>query len=223
MDDIREAESLIIDTQAVPYGALNLSLPNTFGEQFIVPLVAEFMLLHRHLKVNANISTRNVDLIEEGFDIAVRIGDIPDSRLVARQLCNMRWSVCASPRYLEEFGAPQHPDELQDHACLVFSLYGVMDDVSWSFDQDKTGKGVPVRAVFFSNNADALLEAAKKGVGLIYLPELFTTKDIESGMLHRVLDGWSSETAISAIYPYSRHLSSKVRQFIDFLVERLPV
>lgn len=223
LDDIRESESLIIDTQAIPYGVLNLNLPNTFGEQFIAPLVSEFMIRHRQLKVNVTISTRNADLIEEGVDIAVRIGDIPDSRLVARQLCATRWVVGGNPDYLKEYGVPQHPDELQNHACLVFSLYGVVDDAVWVFNRNNKEEKFHIPGVFFSNNGDALLAAARKGVGLIYLPEIFMTQDIESSKLCRVLADWYLPTTVSAVYPYSRHLSPKVRQFIDLLVERLSI
>ncbi len=221
VDDIREAESLILEAKDIPQGTLNLSLPNTFGEQFIVPIIGEFMLKYRQLKVNANISTRNADLLEERLDLAIRIGDIPDSRLVARKLCSTNWIICGSPDYITNYGLPEHPDDLQNHLCLIFSLYGIFDGAVWTLQNQGARQKYHVQGVFCSNDGNALLSAVRKGVGLVYLPEIFVTDDLSSGALCCVLDDWALPTRISAIYPYSRHLSPKIRIFIDFLLEHL--
>lgn len=223
MDDIRESESIILETQSIPQGVLNLSLPNTFGEHFVIPIIGEFMLKYRQLQVNANISTRNVDLLEEGVDLAIRMGHIPDSRLVARKLCVTRWVVCGSPEYLANHGTPEHPNDLQKHLCLIFNLYGIFDNATWSFQSQKKLEKYPVHGVFCSNDGNALLSAVRKGVGLAYLPEFFFAEELANGSLRRVLDDWSLPTVISAVYPYSRHLSQKIRMLIDFMLERLAV
>ncbi len=223
VDDIREAESLILEADGVPQGILNLSLPNTFGERFIVPIISDFILKYRRLKVNTIISTRNADLIDEGLDLAIRIGDIPDSRLVARKLCETQWIVCGSPDYLTTYGVPKHPNDLQNHLCLVFSLYGISDDITWTLRAQNKSEKFHVQGIFCSNDGNALLSAVRKGVGLVYLPEIFVADDLASGTLSRVLNDWALPTCISAIYPYSRHLSPKVRTFIDFLLERLEI
>lgn len=221
LEQVEQAQSMLHSSDAVASGTLNLSLPNTFGEQFIVPLVAEFMLENPQLKVNANITTRNTDLIDEGIDLAVRIGNLPDSQLIARELYQSPWLVCAHPNYLDRYGIPEHPEQLHEHACLVFSLYGVIENPSWTFSSTSDTQKFPVKGVFFSNNADALLAAARKSVGLIYIPEILMRKDIAENTLQPILTNWSTTTSISAVYPYSRHLVPKVRLLIDFLIDRM--
>lgn len=223
LDDIRESELMIFETQSIPQGVINLSLPNTFGEHFIVPIIGEFMLKHRQLRVNANVSTRNADLLEEGIDLAIRIGDPPDSRLVARNLCVTRWIVCGSPEYLAHYGIPEHPNDLQMHPCLIFSLYGIFEDAIWTFQSQNKAEKYHVPGVFCSNDGNALIGAVRKGVGLVYLPEIFVAEDLARGELSQVLGDWSLPTVISAVYPYSRHLSQKIRTLIDFLLERLAI
>lgn len=219
--DILDTEALILESKSVPQGILNISLPATLGEQFIVPLLAEFMQQHRKLSVNVKITTRVIDIIDEGMDLAIRLGHLPDSNLMARKLGESRWIISASPSYLKEFGIPQTPQELQKHRCLAFGLYGLNEEMTWKFSCTGKNQTYKINPVFVSNNGAALHAAALKGVGLMYLPEFFVAKDIASNKLQHILPDCFQDMPISAIYPHSHHLSPKVRLCIDFLVESL--
>lgn len=221
LDEVREAESVVSDIKGEPQGVLNISLPNTFGERFIVPLIATFMSRHSNLRVNTTISTRNVDLLAEGYDIAIRIGELAESRLVARKIGMIHFIVCATPKYFETFGTPETPEALHDHQCLIFDLYGAHDQSFWSFSHEKAIRRFPVKGVFFSNIADSIINCALQHVGLLYLPELFLREQLKTGQLVQVLPDWGLETQVSLVYPYSRHLSIKVRRFVDFLVDTI--
>ncbi|MCH9698014.1 MAG: LysR family transcriptional regulator [Gammaproteobacteria bacterium] len=221
LDEVREAESVVSEIKGEPQGVLNISLPNTVGERYIVPLIAGFMSRHPGIRVNASISTRNVDLLEENFDLAIRIGKLAESRLVARKLTDIRWIVCASPDYCKNYGVPATPDELVQHNCLVFDLFGAHSESYWSLSNAGQITRFPVKGIYFSNNADSLINCALEDIGLVYLPDLFLRDYINKAALQQVLTDWGSETALSLVYPYSRHLSIKVRRFVDYLIENL--
>lgn len=221
MDDILDAQAIIQESQSIPQGTLNISLPATLGEQFIVPLLSEFMQQHSQLTINVEISTRVVDIVNEGLDMVIRLGHLPDSNLMARKLGETRWIVCASSKYLDQYGTPQTPDELIQHRCLVFSLYGLNEEMSWKFFQAGKLTSYRVNPVFVSNNGAALHAAGIKGVGLIYLPEFFVAKDLGNNKLHHILPSCFQDMPISAVYPHSHHLSPKVRFCIDFLTKSL--
>ncbi len=221
LDDIFETEAMIMESKIVPQGILNISMPATLGEQFLVPLLGEFMQQHRELIVNAKITTRTIDIIEEGMDLAVRLGHLPDSNLMARKLGETRWIVCASPDYLDEYGTPQLPDDLQQHRCLTFGLHGFKHEMTWDFSSTGKKQTFRINPVFISNNGAALIAAARKGVGLTFLPEFFSATDLTENKLQHVLIDCFQDMPISAIYPYSHYLLPKVRLCIDFLVEAL--
>ncbi len=221
LEDVREAESVVSEIKGEPQGDLNISLPNTLGERYIVPIIAEFMMRHANLRANVSISTRNVDLLAEGYDLAVRIGKIAESRMVARELGVMRYVICATPEYLHKFGVPDSPEELRKFKCIVFGLHGVHDQSFWNLSDTHTSDRFPVNGIYVSNNADSLISCALQHVGLIYLPELFVGQYLQNGQLVRVLEQWGLSTPVSIIYPYSRHLSIKVRRLVDFMVERI--
>ncbi len=221
LDEVREAESVVSEIKGEPQGVLNISLPNTIGERFIVPIIARFMSRHPDLRVHASISTRTVDLMDEDFDLAIRIGEIAESRLVARKLGMMEFIVSATPAYFEKNGFPETPEQLCDYDCLVFDVYGAHKEVFWTLNNTEITKRFAVNGIYFSNNADSLINCALQDVGLLYLPELFLREQLESGELIHVLPEWGMETQLSIIYPYSRHLSIKVRRFVDYLVKEI--
>jgi DNA-binding transcriptional LysR family regulator len=219
MEEIRDTNALILESKEVPQGVLNISLPATLGEQFIVPVLTEFMLQNRQLKLNVKISTRTIDFFDEGMDLAVRIGHLPDSNLMARKLCDTRWIVCASPHYLEEYGTPRSPEELVEHVCLSYGHYGIAEEMNWTFTNAEKKQRYRINPVFVSNNGEAIGAAARNGLGLAYLPELFFADDLAANKLCRVLADYYQDTPITAIYPYSHFVSPKVRLSIDFLVQ----
>jgi DNA-binding transcriptional LysR family regulator len=160
-----------------------------------------------------------VDLVEEGYDIAVRIGRLPDSSLVARRLTPCRLAVCASPAYLARHGAPRVPQDLRHHNCLLYAYSNRPD--SWEF-QGKAGEvEVRLSGNFMANNGDVLLGAALAGQGIIQQPTFIVGDALRDGRLVRLLPGWRLRSIdVHAVYPSARHLSPKVRGFVDFLAAR---
>jgi DNA-binding transcriptional LysR family regulator len=220
LDDLEEAEQAVNRMQTAPHGTLRLTVPMSFGINYLAEATTEFMREHEALKVELSFADRVVDLIAEGFDLAVRIGVLEDSGLMARKLADMERFIVASPGYLEEHGAPTSLDDLDDHECLLYSYQRT--GASWPLrGPDGTEKLVRVDGRFRANNGDALLEAARCGIGLAFLPDFITAGALERGELVTVLDEWVDDRpAIWALYPHTRHLSAKVRLYIDFLVER---
>jgi DNA-binding transcriptional LysR family regulator len=166
------------------------------------------------------LSERIVDLVDEGFDVAVRVEPLPDSSLVSRQLASYRLVICGAPAYFKKRGVPRTPDDLADHNCLTFT--GSADMRAWPFVSPKAeALGVPVHGNLRSNSAAALLLGALRGQGLIYMPSYLVGDALQSGRLRTVLDDYAATCLkVRAIYPHSRHLSAKVRTFVDFLAER---
>jgi DNA-binding transcriptional LysR family regulator len=161
-----------------------------------------------------------VDLVESGFDVAVRIGRLADSSLVARRLAPARIVVCASPAYLAAHGTPQTPDELRTHECLCYS--NLLPSEEWRFTEPG-GKSriVEVRGRLRANNGDALRAAALQGVGIVSLPSFIVGEDLKAGTLVQILEPYSArDAAIHAVFPHARHLSPKVRAFVEFLADR---
>lgn len=217
VEGLHEAEAAIKDLQARPIGLLSLTCATTFGERYLAPLVNDFMGLHPQLEVRLHLTNRQVDIIDEGFDIAVRMGALEDSSLVARRLCERREYVVGSPAYFTHRSQPHALSELVHHRCLI----GSRDH--WRFAVAGVRREVRVAGPWESNSGPALLDAALKGLGLAQLPDYYVEPHLASGELLSVLDAYRhDDSAVWAITPRHRHRSPKIRQFIDFLVERLP-
>ncbi|WP_346796089.1 LysR substrate-binding domain-containing protein [Halomonas sp. Bachu 37] len=216
-DGLREAESALNELQAVPRGVLRITAATTFGERYIAPLVNDFQCLHPQLDIHLHFTNRSVELIDEGFDIAIRMGVLKDSSLIARRLCERREFVVATPDYFARAGTPHSLGELSRHQCLVGSRN------SWLFEVAGQRKEVRVEGRWQGNSGPALLDAALKGLGIAQLPDYYVEPHLRSGALRAVLGAFQHhDTAVWAVYPRHRHLSPKIRQFVDFLVERLP-
>ncbi|MBH8579021.1 LysR family transcriptional regulator [Bisbaumannia pacifica] len=216
-DGFREAEAAITDFQARPKGVLKLTAATTFGERFVAPLVNDFQRLHPQLEVQMHFTNRQVELIDEGYDIAVRMGVLKDSTLIARRLCERREYVVGSRAYFEQVSRPHSLAELGNHRCLV----GSRD--SWLFEVEGVRREIRVQGKWRADSGPALLDAALKGLGLAQLPDYYVEEYLASGELISVLDTFRHrDTAVWAVYPRHRHLSPKVRQFVDHLVAYLP-
>ncbi|MCE9665671.1 LysR substrate-binding domain-containing protein [Halomonas sp. M5N1S17] len=221
-DGFREAEAAINDLEALPRGVLKLTSATTFGERFIAPLVNDFLKLHPQLHVRMHFTNRQVDIIDEGYDIAIRMGTLKDSTLIARRLCERHEYLVGSPEYFTRVPQPHTLSELSSHSCLV----GSRDH--WRFDVEGVRREVRVEGAWEANSGPALLDAALKGLGLAQLPDYYVDSYLASGELISVLEPYQhDDTAVWAVYPRHRHRSPKVRQFIDYLVahieEQLPV
>jgi DNA-binding transcriptional LysR family regulator len=217
--DIEEAERAAADLHAEPRGTLRVNAPMSFGMMHIAPAIADFLGRYPGLDIDMDLNDRFVDLVDEGYDVAVRVGRLRDSSLVARRLAPSRRVVVGSPVYFRKHGRPQHPDELAEHNCLIYTNAPLAEQ--WQFRVDGEARSVRVSGCLRVNNGEVLREAAIAGQGLTVLPTFIVGDALSHGQLDAVLtDCVVSESAVHAVYPHSRHLSPKVRAFVDFLAVR---
>lgn len=219
--EVEEAEASASLDRIEPRGTLRLNVPLTFGFRQIVPALAAFSRLHPAVDVDLGLADRVVDLIEEGWDLAIRIGRLKDSSLVARRLAPCRTVVCATPDYLYVHGTPRTLEDLAGHNCLGYTLPSAASAGRWAFGRDGDVL-VPIRGNLRANNGDALLAAALAGQGLIHQPTFLVGDALREGRLVRVLpDHPTPEFGIHAVFPSGRHAPAKVRAFVEFLADRL--
>lgn len=216
--DLDEAEAMMDRRKDVPRGRLRLDLPVSFGRLHIMPVLHHFMDEWPELEVNVSYSDRYTDLIEEGIDLAIRIGGAEDSRLMSRTLAPHRLVTCATPDYLAVHGTPLTLEELAQHSCLTFVHGGRSAD--WRFTDEGVQRLVSVGGRFCANNAEVLRDGILAGYGIGQLATFLVGDDLREGRLipllqHHALEG----EPIRAVYPSPRHLSPKVRHFIDFIVK----
>ena len=218
--DLDEADLAVSHLQAAPRGRLRVSAPMSFGFLHLAPALSDFLVRYADVTVDVAMNDRFVDLVDEGFDVALRIATLPDSSLIARRLAPARRVICASPEYLAARGAPQSPDDLRAHACLFNSNLPSARD--WRFvASDGSAWPVTVNGRLSANSGDALRIAALHGLGLANLPTFIVGADLKAGTLATVLDAFvAQDLSINAVYPHSRHLSPTVRAFVDFLAKR---
>jgi DNA-binding transcriptional LysR family regulator len=218
--EIDEAETSASLDRIEPRGTLRLNVPLTFGFRQIAPALSEFSRIYPAVSFDLGLADRYVDLMEEGWDMAIRIGRLKDSSLVARRLAACRTIVCASPAYLKERGVPQDLGDLAQHNCLGYTLPSAIGADRWAFGSDGDIV-VPIRGNLRANNGDALLAAALAGQGLIYQPTFIVSDSLREGSLVPVLTGYPTyEPAIHAVLPSGRQAPAKVRAFVAFLAER---
>ena len=218
--DIEEAESLVADRHGSPRGMLRVTSSITFGRHQIVPLMPEFLNAFPDVRLQLSLSDNVVDLVQERFDVAIRVADLNDSSLVVRRLAVDRRVVCAAPSYLERYGTPQSPEALRDHNCLVIMNIPSMQD--WEFIFGGTTRKIHVEGRLETNSGVAVHEAALDSIGIAQLPAYLVAPDLRAGRLVSFLeDRLAKGKTIYVVYPHTRHLSPKVRAFIDFLVAKL--
>ena len=225
--DLEDAELAMAKRSERPRGRLRLDLPVSFGRLHVLPMLHRFMETWPEIAVNVTFTDRYVDLIDEGVDLAIRIGGENDSRLVARTLAPHRRVTCATPDYLAAHGTPQTPADLADHSCLAFTHAG--RSAEWRFktrpddgsDDPVADKcAVPVRGRFCASNAEALRDAALAGYGIGQLATFLVGDDLRAGRLIPVLEAYATPgPPIRVVYPTGRHLSPKVRKFVDLLAQ----
>ena len=215
---IDEAERAVAELHGEPRGLLKVNASTGFGHYHIEPLIPGFLARYPDLRLELTLSESIVNLIEEEVDVAVRIGQLPDSSLIARKLGTARRIVVASPAYLERHGTPQTPDDLKDHNCLRLSTATSLNQ--WEFKGPGEPRRIDVAGNFEANSGIALHRAAVAGIGLIRVGNFTVAADVRTGRLVPVLADHEppSETNIYAVYPHNRHLSAKVRAFVDMLV-----
>ena len=217
--ELEEADLAVTRLQAEPRGILRVNAPMSFGTLHLGRAVADFMEKYPDLRVQLILSDQQIDPVQEGFDVTLRIADLPSSSLIARKISPASRVVCAAPSYLARRGTPQHPSELRDHDCLAYGHLATGNQ--WKLTGPDGDHWIPIPWTLCTNNAEVLRDAAVKGRGIALLPTFIAGADLQQGSLRSILSDYKApEIAIYALYPQTRHLSVKVRVFIDFLVER---
>jgi DNA-binding transcriptional LysR family regulator len=220
--DVAEAEDVARRLQSELRGKLKVAAPMSFGSMHLSPAIAGFLVAHPQLEIELDLNDRHVDLVSEGHDLAIRIGKLPDSSLIARRLAPCRHIVCASPAYLQARGEPRSPECLEGerHDCLVYSNRTISEE--WRFRIGGEWHSARVSAKRLGvNNGDVLRDAAIAGLGLVALPTFIVSAAVQRGELKPVLcDFELDDPSIHAVWPPNRALSAKVRAFVDFLSDR---
>jgi len=216
LDGLTEAERAISDLQRTPRGKLSVTAPVTYGETRVAPLVNDFVLRWPELEVNLTLTNQVLDLVSESYDLAIRLGQLQSSTMMGKRLGSRTHYVCASPGYLAAEGVPRTLAELGQHRCLQHTLD------HWRFQEAGKVRHIPVSGHIRCNSGWALVDAAKKGVGVIQVPDYYVAADLQAGRLVSLLDPYRApDDGIWAIYPYNRQLSPKVRLLVDHLAEGL--
>ena len=216
LSDLEQADDIAGALQSTPRGTLRIYTA-THIVPFVAPVVAEFLSSYPDVKVDLNMGERTIDLIDEGFDVAIRLTPPPDSSLIVRSLATWRHVLCCSPAYLEKHGPLRQLSELANYNCVRHVLYPYGDE--WRFvDRKGTPASVRISGNLVSNSGDMLRAAALQGVGILLGPGFLVADDLDSGRLIRLLSEYRPvELSMNAVYPHRHHLSAKVRTFIDLL------
>ncbi|MEO7071829.1 MAG: LysR family transcriptional regulator [Rhodanobacter sp.] len=219
LQEVDAAEQMVTSQTAAPRGVLRLSAPMTFATMHLSALIPAFMQRYPEVLVELELNDRTVDLIGEGYDMAVRIGILADSSLIARRITSVQLITCASPDYLRRHGIPTAPEQLPAHDCLI---YGHTRQGEWTFRGAGRTRKISVSGPMRCNNGEMLRDAAIAGLGLVILPDFIVANALVDGRLVEVLEAFRPASfTVHAVYPQHRESSLLVRAFTDFLVERL--
>jgi DNA-binding transcriptional LysR family regulator len=216
--DLEQADDIAGALQSTPRGTLRIYTA-THMVPFVAPAVAEFLAFYPNVKIDLTMGEREIDMIDEGFDLAIRLTSPPDSSLIVRSLATWRHVLCCSPAYLEKHGPLRQLSELAEHNCLRHVLYPYGDD--WHFlDPEGAAVSVRISGNLVTNSGETLRTAALQGVGISLAAGFLVGDDLQSSRLVRLLPDYQPvELAVNAVYPHRHHLSAKVRSFIDLLVQ----
>jgi len=217
--DIEAAEGDAMDLQSAPRGRLRVTAPISFGTHALTPAIIDYLALYPEVEVDLSLNDRVIDLVDEGYEVALRVGALEDSSLIARKLAPYRLQLCASPDYLRRRGVPRQVEDLADHNCLSF-VYA-RSGSEWRFTGPEGESEVTIRGRLQTNNGDALRLAARRGLGIILQPAALLAEDIASGALVPLLAGHVPPSfPMHIVYLPDRWPTPKVRSFVDFVVER---
>lgn len=219
VEEYEELLDSVTGEQSTPKGNLKISVPVTFGEMQLSPIISKFLKAYPDIQINIQLTDRRIDMLEEGVDVVIRIGGVDDSNMVARQINTYPLVLCASPDYLEEHGHPKKPSDITNHACIIDSNFRI--GKQWPLvSPDGTVEIIEVTSKIAANSPRAVMEIAKSGGGIALIPGFIVKDTIAEGLLLEVLAGYSTlEFGLFAIFPHRRYLSKKIRCFIDFLID----
>ncbi len=219
LEEVDELEGVVRLTRVNPTGTLVLSAPTSFSEIHLMPILSDFIEQFPKVNIDLKLTDRFVNIVDEGFDIAIRIGNLPDSSLIARKITPIQTVLCASPHYLKQTEPLINPHDLKQHRCIIDSNY--RHGGLWSLQKQGQKYDIDVKACIKVNSARAVRELILAGSGVAICPLFAVSDDIRDGQLNRVLESFETiQLGLYAVYSQRRHLSAKVRVFIDFMVER---
>lgn len=215
--EIAEVGSSILSGK--PKGLLRVTAPIWYGSITLTPILCDYLAEYPDVNIELSLSDRFVDIIDEGFDVAIRVGDLADSSYIARKLSTFKLAICASPAYLEKCGTPTKPEHLREHQCLGFTNW--QNHSGWKVIEKSISGHINHHSRFDSNNGQSLREAALKGIGIILMPKLLLEQDLIKGMLIEVLKDFTPPSRpVSAVYPKERQATPKLTSFLDYLIQK---
>lgn len=219
LDEFDSLDAAVRDVTRTPRGRLRLTAPLTFGGLELTPILNDFALRWPEIELDVSFTDRVVNLVDEGFDMAVRVGRPADSSMIARRLCDVRIIAVAAPHWLDRHGMPKTPQAVSALPCIIDTNF--RDPGRWPFRQDGQPVTVPVRGRLRYSNAEACLSAAEAGLGLACVPSFVAARALRAGRVRQVLrDFEAAPFGVHVLYPHSRHLAAKLRVLVDFLAER---
>ncbi|WP_229427780.1 LysR family transcriptional regulator [Pseudoduganella buxea] len=220
LTDVKEAEESLSRTRLSPSGRLRVDTPTGLSSEILVPALPAFFERYPDIQLELGCSDRPVDLIEEGVDCAVRGGHLVDSTLIARRIGVLNFLTCAAPAYLEKYGTPQHPRDLARHRCVNYFSAKTGKIYDWDFNRDGERIEVPMPGVIALNDSNAYVQAGLAGLGVIQMTDYLLHKHVGEGRMVQVLPDWSTDPLpVHIVYPQNRHLSAKVRVFVEWVAE----
>jgi LysR family transcriptional regulator for bpeEF and oprC len=224
LNEIAEAEAEVAHTRATPHGRLRVQMPIGFGRIVVAPALGEFTKRYPELVLDVEMSDRIVDIATEGKDAALHIGEVRDSRVIARKLCALRFVTCASPEYLAKHGEPQTPEDLAQHRCLGYFIPQAEHYREWNFEREGERIAMPVSGCLNVNNAESILDAAIAGAGIAHMATFVAARAVQQGKLKIVLRQFASiGPNVSVLYLPNKHMSPRIRALVDFLSTLVPV
>lgn len=219
LDDLDTLDDEVKSRATAPRGRLRLTAPLTFGTLQLVPALNDFALRYPQIELDVSFTDRMVNLVDEGFDAAIRAGDVADSSLIGRKLADMRTVVVASDAYLSAHGSPEQPEDLIRHACIIDTNF--RDPMQWRFQLADAAVTIPLSGRLRYSNAEACLRAAEMGLGIANVPDFVAARSVAQGLVRPLLAAYSPPArGIWAMFPPGRHLAGKVRVLVDFLADR---
>lgn len=220
LSDVREAEESLSRTRLSPSGRLRVDAPTGLASEVLIPALPEFFRRYPDIQLELGCSDRTVDLIEEGVDCAVRGGALADSSLIARRVGILEFITCAAPAYLDAYGRPDHPEQLKRHRCVNYFSSRTGKIFDWDFAKGNERVQLPLPGLIALNDSNAYTAAGIAGLGIVQMPQFMLEPMLKAGSLEQILADWQSDPLpIHVVYPQNRHLSAKVRVFVEWVAE----